>query len=212
MALNGNVSAEHCRELPSRGEGGTRPRTIMEPMDSPVTIRPMCPDDWDAVHAIYAAGIATGEATFESEPPTWEAFDGVRLPGHRIVAEDAAGVVGWAAVSRVSSREVYRGLVEHSIYVAPQAQGRGVGRLLLNALIESTEAAGIWTIQSSIFPENAASLIFPENAASLALHQNLGFRVVGTRERIARISHGPKAGHWQDTLLLERRSHVAGTE
>lgn len=175
----------------------------MGPMESPVTIRPMCPEDWDAVHAIYAAGIATGEATFESEPPTWEAFDAVRLPEHRMVARDAGRVVGWAAVSRVSSREVYRGLVEHSIYVAPQAQGRGVGRLLLGALVESTEAAGIWTIQSSIFPENTASL---------ALHRKLGFRVVGTRERIARISTGPKAGHWQDTLLLERRSAVAGTE
>lgn len=175
---------------------------MMGSMDSPV-IRPMCPDDWDAVHAIYAAGIATGEATFESEPPTWEAFDGVRLPEHRIVAGDAGRVLGWAAVSRVSSREVYRGLVEHSIYVDPQAQGRGVGRLLLAALIESTEAAGIWTIQSSIFPENAASL---------ALHRKLGFRVVGTRERIAQISHGPKAGHWQDTLLLERRSGVVGME
>lgn len=172
-------------------------------MTSPVMIRPMCPEDWDAVHAIYAAGIATGEATFESEPPTWAAFDGVRLPEHRLIAEDAGRVVGWAAVSRVSSREVYRGVVEHSIYVDPAIQGRGVGRLLLAALVGSTEAAGIWTIQSSIFPENTASL---------ALHRKLGFRVVGTRERIARISQGPKAGHWQDTLLLERRSAVAGTE
>jgi phosphinothricin acetyltransferase len=163
----------------------------------------MCPADWDAVHAIYAAGIATGEATFESEPPTWEAFDAVRLPAHRLIAEDGGRVVGWAAASRVSSREVYRGVVEHSIYVDPKIQGRGVGRLLLDAFIGSTEAAGIWTIQSSIFPENTASL---------ALHRKLGFRVVGTRERIARISHGPKAGHWQDTLLLERRSQVAGTE
>ncbi|NUT71274.1 GNAT family N-acetyltransferase [Pseudarthrobacter sp. C4D7] len=172
-------------------------------MDRPVTIRPMCPTDWAAVHTIYAAGIATGEATFESEPPTWEAFDAVRLPEHRIVAEDAGRVLGWAAVSRVSSREVYRGLVEHSIYVDPAAQGRGVGRLLLAALIGSTEAAGIWTIQSSIFPGNTPSLV---------LHRKLGFRVVGTRERIARISNGPKAGHWQDTLLLERRSTVVGTE
>jgi len=175
----------------------------MGAMASHATIRPMCPDDWDAVHAIYAAGIATGEATFESEPPSWKAFDAVRLVEHRLIAEDAGRVLGWAAVSRVSSREVYRGVVEHSIYVAPETQGRGVGRLLLSALIQSTEAAGIWTIQSSIFPENTASL---------SLHQRLGFRVVGTRERIARMSHGPKAGHWQDTLLLERRSNVAGTE
>jgi len=172
-------------------------------MDSPVTIRTMCPADWDAVHAIYAAGIATGEATFEGEPPTWEAFDAVRLREHRLIAVDGGQVVGWAAASRVSSREVYRGVVEHSIYVDPEIQGRGVGRLLLDALIGSTEAAGIWTIQSSIFPENGASL---------ALHSKLGFRVVGRRERIARISYGPKAGHWQDTLLLERRSKVAGTE
>lgn len=173
------------------------------PMSRPLMIRPMCPEDWDAVHAIYAAGIATGEATFESEPPTWEAFDAVRLREHRLVAEDGGRVVGWAAVSRVSSREVYRGVVEHSIYVDPAIQGRGVGKLLLTALVDSTEAAGMWTIQSSIFPENTPSL---------ALHRKLGFRVVGTRERIAQISQGPKAGHWQDTLLLERRSGVAGTE
>ena len=164
----------------------------------------MEPGDWPAVRRIYQEGIDTGHATFESAAPDWSSFDGSRLHAHRFVAETAQhGVAGWAAVSAVSNREVYAGVVEHSVYVAAEARGLGLGRALLQALIDSTEAAGIWTIQSSIFPENMASL---------ALHQRLGFRVVGTRERIARISHGPKAGHWQDTLLLERRSGVAGME
>ena len=159
--------------------------------------------DWDAVRAIYSAGIATGQATFEKAPPSWEAFDAGRLPEHRLVATDGELILGWAAVSAVSAREVYRGVVEHSIYIAPGARGRGIGRLLLAALIHSTEACGIWTIQSSIFPGNAASL---------SLHQQLGFRVVGTRKQIARMSHGPYAGQWQDTLLLERRSSTVGTD
>ncbi|MBT2596429.1 GNAT family N-acetyltransferase [Arthrobacter sp. ISL-72] len=160
-------------------------------------------EDWEAIRSIYAAGIATGQATFESEPPTGEAFDAGRLCGHRLVAEDLGLVLGWAAVSPVSAREVCRGVVEHSIYIAPQARGRGVGRILLGALIDSTEAGGIWTIQSSILPENTASLF---------LHERLGFRVVGVREKIARMGHGPNAGHWQDTLLLERRSALTGTQ
>ncbi len=171
--------------------------------DSMPSVRKMRGSDWDAVRSIYAAGIATGQATFESEPPSWEAFDAGRLPGHRLVAADGDLILGWAAVSAVSAREVYRGVVEHSIYIAPEARGRGVGRLLLAALIQSTEAGGIWTIQSSIFPENSASV---------ALHAQLGFRVVGTRERIARMNHGPNAGKWQDTLLLERRSGLAGRD
>lgn len=164
-------------------------------------VREMRTADWESVHAIYAAGIATGHATFEHEPPAWEAFDAGRLPAHRLVVEAGGLILGWAAVSPVSARPAYSGVVEHSIYVGPQARGHGIGRTLLAALITSTEAAGIWTIQSSIFPQNTASL---------SLHKPLGFRIVGTRERIARMSHGPNAGKWQDTLLLERRSGSAG--
>jgi L-amino acid N-acyltransferase YncA len=160
-------------------------------------IRALTADDWPAVEAIYAAGIATGDATFETAPPSWEEFDASRIAEHRLVAEEDGVVVGWAALSPTSSRACYAGVVEHSVYVAEQARGRGIGRALLEALTASAEAAGIWTIQTSIFPENAASL---------ALHERTGFRVVGRRERIAQLD-----GVWRDTLLLERRSqHVGG--
>ena len=145
-----------------------------------------------AVLAIYQGGIDEGNATFETRAPAWQEFSAARLPGHRYVAITRAGVQGWVAASAVSARPVYRGVVEHSVYVDPAARGQGIGRLLLGALIASTEAAGIWTIQSSIFPENAASA---------ALHLAAGFRVVGTRERIAR-----HHGRWRDTVLIERRS------
>jgi phosphinothricin acetyltransferase len=148
----------------------------------------------DQVLAIYQAGIDEGDATFESEPPVWEAFDEAKLATHRFVAldDDNATVLGWVAVSPVSSRCVYAGVVEHSVYVAPSARQRGVGRALLRALVESTEAAGVWTIESGVFPENAASM---------ALHQAVGFRVVGTRERLGR--HGDR---WRDVVFIERRS------
>ncbi|MFZ3498222.1 N-acetyltransferase family protein [Streptomyces sp. 5.8] len=147
----------------------------------------------DEVLAIYQAGIDEGNATFETEAPTWEAFDAGRLPDHRFAAVDADGkLLGWLAASKVSDRCAYAGVVEHSVYVHPGARGRGVARALLDALIASTEAAGIWTIQSGIFPENTASL---------ALHQRAGFRVIGTRQRIGR-HHGV----WRDVVLLERRS------
>lgn len=147
----------------------------------------------DEVLAIYQAGIGEGNATFETEAPTWEAFDAGRLPDHRFAAVDADGkLLGWLAASKVSDRCAYAGVVEHSVYVHPGARGRGVARALLDALIASTEAAGIWTIQSGIFPENTASL---------ALHQRAGFRVIGTRQRIGR-HHGV----WRDVVLLERRS------
>jgi phosphinothricin acetyltransferase len=159
---------------------------------------------WPAVEAIYAAGIATGHATFETGPPTWEAFDGSRLPGQRFVAVDEDDeVVGWIAASAVSERCVYAGVVEHSVYVAPDAHGRGIGRALLHGLVHSTEAAGIWTIQSGIFPENDASL---------AVHRAAGFEVVGTRRRIGLMTYGPMAGAWRDVLLIERRSLQVGTE
>jgi L-amino acid N-acyltransferase YncA len=158
-----------------------------------VTVRPMTVADAPKVLEIYQAGLDAGDASFEVTAPTWAAFDAARLTAHRFVAVDSDGaVLGWVAVSPTSTREVYAGVVEHSVYVDPAAQGRGAGRLLLDALISSTEAAGIWTIQSGVFPENAASL---------ALHQRTGFRVVGVRERVGR-----HHGRWRDVVLLERRS------
>ncbi|MFD0575490.1 GNAT family N-acetyltransferase [Dactylosporangium darangshiense] len=161
-----------------------------------VVIRPMTEADAEAVLAIYQAGMDSGDASFEHTAPDWAAFDAGRLPGHRFVAVDEAGtVLGWVAVSPVSARAVYAGVVEHSVYVDAAAQGRGVGRALLDALIASTEADGIWTIQSGVFPENGASL---------ALHRAAGFRVVGVRERVGR--HSTQDNRWRDVVLLERRS------
>jgi L-amino acid N-acyltransferase YncA len=159
-------------------------------------IRRMSRDDWSTVEAIYAAGIATGGATFETSPPSWEEFDRDRLREHRLVAVEDGEVVGWAALAPTSARECYAGVVEHSVYVAETARGRGIGRALMDALIAGADAAGLWTIQTSIFPENAASV---------ALHERLGFRVVGRRERIAQLD-----GVWRDTVLLERRSPAVG--
>lgn len=151
----------------------------------------------DAVLAIYQAGIDEGNATFETGVPSWEQFTTSRLAQHRFVAVDDNGsVLGWVAASGVSDRCVYAGVVEHSVYVHPGARGRGVGRALLDALIASTEAAGIWTIQSGIFAENEASA---------ALHRAAGFRVVGTRERL-----GQHHGVWRDVVLIERRSRAVG--
>ncbi len=166
-------------------------------------IREMTAADWPQVEAILAAGIAGGEATFETTTPTWEAFDAGKIREGRLVALDGDGtVIGWVAASPVSARAVYRGVIEHSVYVDPARQGRGVGRALLAAFIDAVEDAGYWTIQSSIFPENTASL---------RLHEQLGFRVVGTRERIARSELGPHAGQWRDTVLVERRSARNGS-
>ena len=147
----------------------------------------------DEVLRIYQTGLDGGDASFETTAPGWDDWQRARLPEHRFVAVDDTGaVLGWVAVSTVSDRCAYAGVVEHSVYVDPAARGRGVGLALLRALIESTEQAGIWTIQSGVFPENTASL---------ALHQKAGFRVVGVRERIAR-----HRGHWRDVVYLERRS------
>ena len=164
-----------------------------------VLIRPMRTADADEVLAVYQAGLDTGQASFETAAPGWESFDAAKLPLHRHVAADAATgrVLGWVAASPVSARRVYAGVIEHSVYVLPGHHRRGIGAALLRAIIGSTEAAGIWTIQSSIFPENTASL---------SLHLQAGFRVVGTRERIAR-----HHGRWRDTVLIERRSATAGT-
>jgi L-amino acid N-acyltransferase YncA/2-polyprenyl-3-methyl-5-hydroxy-6-metoxy-1,4-benzoquinol methylase len=163
-------------------------------------IRPMLPADAGRVLAIYQAGLDTEQASFETRAPSWEAFDAGKLRLHRYVAADVASgrVLGWVAVSAVSGRCVYAGVVEHSVYVDPACHGRGVGAALLAALIGSTEAAGIWTIQSGVFAENTASV---------RLHERAGFRVVGTRERLGR-----HHGRWRDVLLVERRSSVAGTD
>jgi L-amino acid N-acyltransferase YncA len=155
-------------------------------------IRKLTVDDWPAVKAIFEEGIATGEATFEAEAPSWEEWDGAHLAGHRLVAEEGAAVSGWAALAPVSGRACYAGVAEVSVYVAERARGRGVGRALLERLVRDSEAAGIWTIQAGIFPENEASI---------ALHERCGFRVVGVHERIGKL-----AGEWRDVVLLERRS------
>lgn len=164
---------------------------------STVQITAMLPEHAADVLAIYQLGIDEGQATFETAAPSWAVFNAAKLPDHRHVAVGADGsVLGWVAASAVSTRCVYAGVVEHSVYVHPDARGRGVGRALLDALIASTEAAGIWTIESGIFPENAASL---------ALHQHAGFRAVGVRERLGR-HHGV----WRDVVLIERRSASIG--
>ena len=152
----------------------------------------MTREDWPRVQAIYVEGIATRNATFDTEPPSWEEFDAGRLAAHRLVAVDAGDIAGWIAASPTSSRECYVGVVEHSVYVAEDARGRGVGRALLDAFVASTEAAGIWTIQTSVFPENEATL---------RLHERAGFSLVGRRERIGKLD-----GVWRDTVLLERRA------
>ncbi|OEJ95566.1 GNAT family N-acetyltransferase [Streptomyces thermolilacinus] len=158
-----------------------------------VLVVPLTEEHAEHVLAIYQAGIDEGDATFETAAPTWEAFDAAKLREHRFVALDATGtVLGWVAAAPVSDRCAYAGVVEHSVYVHPAARGRGVASALLKALTESTDAAGVWTVQSGIFPENAPSL---------AVHRRAGFRVIGVRERIGR-HHGV----WRDVVLVERRS------
>lgn len=170
---------------------------------SAVTVAELHERHWPAVREIYATGIATGQATFESQPPDWARFAAGKPAHLRHVAMDEGGtVLGWVAASPVSARTVYAGVVEESIYVHPEAAGRGVGRLLLETLIASAEAAGIWTIEAKSFPENTASL---------ALHRKVGFEHVGVRRRLGLMSHGLQAGQWRDVLLLERRSDTTGT-
>jgi L-amino acid N-acyltransferase YncA len=150
--------------------------------------------DWESVRAIYLEGIATGHATFETEAPDWERWNSGHLPQCRLVARNGDSVLGWAALSPVSKRQVYAGVAEVSVYVALAACGNGIGGALMRALIEASEQRGVWTLQSSVFPENHASVV---------LHLKHGFREVGRREKIAR-HHGV----WRDTVILERRSSV----
>src|SRR5919198_2719897 len=159
-------------------------------------IRDLRPGDWPEVAGIYAAGVETRNATFETAVPSWEEWDAGHLARPRLVGVAAGEVVGWAALSPVSTRRCYAGVAEDSVYVAPGRQGRGVGRALLEELVARSEADGIWTVQTGIFPENRASL---------ALHARCGFRVVGVRERLGQLH-----GRWRDVLLLERRSARAG--
>jgi len=158
----------------------------------PVRITKLGSRAWPEVSRIYTEGIATGDATFETEVPGWDRWDASHLREHRFIALHKDNVLGWVAAARVSDRCVYAGVVEHSVYVAANERGKGVGRRLLERFILSTEAAGIWTIQTGIFPENEASL---------ALHERVGFRIVGRRERL-----GKHNGVWRDVLMLERRS------
>lgn len=154
-------------------------------------IRAFKEEDWPAVESIYAEGIATGNATFETQPPSLERWTATHLPDYRLVAVHEDEVVGWVALGPVSDRCVYAGVGEHSVYVGAPARGTGIGRQLLRALIERADAGDIWTIQSGMFPENLASV---------HLHESCGFRVVGTRERLGQLH-----GVWRDVLLMERR-------
>lgn len=163
-----------------------------------VAIERLTRDDWDAVRDIYVEGIATGDATFETDAPSWEIWDGAHRQDGRLVARRGGRIVGWAALTRVSGRCVYAGVAEVSVYVADAARGEGVGRALLEALVAASEDAGVWTLQAGIFPENAASI---------ALHERCGFRVVGRRERLGRLG-----ARWRDVLMLERRSPRVGTD
>jgi phosphinothricin acetyltransferase len=163
-----------------------------------IVINEMRPADWEHVRAIYAEGIATRLATFEVKTPSWPAWDASHLPWARLVARQGEATLGWAALSRVSSRKVYAGVAEVSVYVAAGRRGRGVGRRLLEALVSESENNGIWTLQAGIFPENTGSI---------ALHARCGFRQVGRRERIGKLD-----GVWRDTILLERRSRRIGID
>ncbi|WP_410622913.1 GNAT family N-acetyltransferase [Amycolatopsis sp. cmx-8-4] len=178
-------------------EVGDRLHSAIIRAAKPVHVAPMTPEHAEQVLAIYQSGLDTGDAGFETTAPGWATWDAAHLSAHRLVALDPAGrVLGWTAVSTVFSRCVYAGVVEHSVYVHPGHRGRRVGDALLAALLTSTEAAGIWTVQSGIFPENTASR---------ALHQRAGFREIGTREQI-----GEHHGRWRDVIMIERRSPVVG--
>lgn len=157
-----------------------------------IHIENLTQDDWDAVHSIYTEGIATGMATFETAPPSWEGWDSSHLPNCRLVVKEGPQIIGWAALSPVSKRSVYEGVAEVSIYLSKSNQKKGIGKILLKSLIELSEREGIWTLESTMFPENTASV---------QLHLACGFREVGYREKI-----GCLDGEWRDTILMERRS------
>lgn len=161
-----------------------------------IAIQALQAEDWPQVRAIYLEGIATGNATFEQSAPEWAKWDAGHLQTPRLVARSDPEVLGWAALSAVSSRCVYAGVAEVSIYIAERARGRGVGQRLMARLVADSEAVGLWMLQAGIFPENTASI---------ALHERAGFRIVGRRERLGQMN-----GHWRDVVLMERRSRVVG--
>ncbi|MEM8851279.1 MAG: N-acetyltransferase family protein [Pseudomonadota bacterium] len=168
-------------------------------MNAPVTLRPPRPSDGMEITAIHAEGLATGHASFRDEPYGWEAFQDAHALA--VVAERSGVVAGWSGLSAVSARSVYAGVGEVSTYISTAFIGRGVGRALLGRLVADSEAAGWWTLVAQIFPENPASL---------ALHERAGFRVLGIRRKLGRMTHGPMAGQWRDVVMLERRSDRAG--
>lgn len=161
-----------------------------------LTIDKMTPADWPAVRTIYLEGIATGNATFEIVAPEWEQWNAIHLEHCRLVARNGLGVLGWAALTPVSRRQVYAGVAEVSVYVAAHVQGLGIGTRLLESLIQESEMHGLWTLQAGIFPENTASI---------ALHKSCGFREVGVRHHIGKLGD-----RWRDTVLMERRSTKVG--
>src|SRR5215203_2716068 len=163
------------------------------------SVEKMLPGHWPEVRAVYLEGVASGDATFETEAPEWERWDASHLRACRLVAlADGGRVAGWAALGPVSARKVYAGVAEVSVYVGAEFRGRGVGRALLSALVRESESERVWTLQAGIFPENIASV---------ELHRACGFREVGRRERVGRLK-----GRWRDTVLLERRSRTVGTD
>ncbi|WP_010098329.1 GNAT family N-acetyltransferase [Ornithinibacillus scapharcae] len=167
-------------------------------MEKDIVITSMDPFDWDQVEAIYVEGIQTGNATFDIAPPMWKDWDRGHLRHCRLVARENNQVVGWAALSQSVHKEAYSGVAEVSIYISQDVAGKGVGTMLLEELIRSSEEHGFWTLQA---------LIFPENKASLQLHTKLGFEVVGTRKRVGKLH-----GQWRDVVFLERRSTIVGVD
>lgn len=163
-----------------------------------VTIEEMRSADWERVRAIYLEGIATGDATFETDAPAFDVWDAAHLRACRLVARVGEEIVGWAALSPVSSRCVYGGVAEVSVYVGESARGRGLGRKLLAALVEASERNNLWTLQAQVLAENEASI---------RLHERCGFRVVGKRVRLGKLK-----GAWRDVVLLERRSEIVGKD
>lgn len=163
----------------------------------------MKPKDWAKVRSIYLEGIRTGNSTFETDAPDWEKWDSDHLSAHRLVIRADDRILAWVALSPISKRFAYSGIAEVSLYVAADHRGQGIGSALLEALIDASEEAGIWTLQGGIFPENMASL---------QLFKKHGFREIGRREKAGKMTHGPHAGNWRDVVLVERRSKVAGID